>query len=493
MKGNNLFRRILNSWDLIFLGIFSFLTRFFNLSFPPKVVFDEAHFGLYATKYFSNQYYFDIHPPLGKMLLAISGFIGGIKPGFNFEPDSFYGDFNFLALRFLPALLGSLLVLLIYFLVKELGFSRRVAFLSGFLVLFGNAFIVQSRLILLDIILVFFIFLALYLFLLSKRFLPFSLKWYLLNIFLALSLGATISIKWTGLGALCIIWFLVISENRLFSKSKKEILVRLGLIFLGPFLVYFLVFALHFSLLPLSCNENCGVVLDRYLEPEKYFFVDSMGALTYGNSPPPGNLFSKFLTTNKLILGTNLGASTTHYYQSNWWSWPLMLRPALYFTRAQDNKTSSIYFFGNPIIWWLGIIGIIGYFYVIIKNFLRRFKLKVPQTFYSKGFTILILGYLFYLIPFYTIKRYMLMYHYLPALIFSIIIFSIFFEGIMEMIFGPSQKGKLFFSNKKASLLFIGLLIIVFLSFLYFSPFTYGFPLTDEGFQNRMWLETWGI
>lgn len=170
-----------------------------------------------------------------------------------------------------------------------------------------------------------------------------------------------------------------------------------------------------------------------------------------------------------------------------------MARPIQYFKESQGNKTSFIYFIGNPIVWWLGILGVIGYLYLIIKNFFYKFKLKISPTFYSKNMVILISGYLFYLLPFLSIKRYMLIYHYLPALIFSIIIFSIFFEGVLEMIFGSTAKNKLFFQNKKANILFLGLLIIILLSFLYFSPLTYGFPLTNESFQNRMWLDTWKI
>lgn len=485
MKKTSFWWKILISWDFFILGIFSFLTRFFNLAHPSKVVFDEAHFGLYATKYFSHQYYFDIHPPLGKMLLAFAGFLGGIKPGFDFQVNSSYGDFNFLALRFLPALFGSVLILLIYFLVKELGFSKRVAFLSGFLILFDNALLVQSRFILLDIILVFFIFLSLYLYLLSKRFLPFSFKWYLFNILCALSLGTAISIKWTGFGALAIVWFLIIFEDHLFSKSKREILTKLSFIFLAPLLVYFLVFALHFSLLPLPCKADCGTVLNYYLDPERYFPYSTTD-FSFMNNSPAGNLLSKFIETNRLMLASNLGSTKIYYYQSEWWSWPLMIRPIQYFQESQGGKTSYIYFFGNPIVWWLGILGIIGYFYLIIKNFIFKFKLKIPQTFYSKNLLILILGYLAYFLPFLSIERFMLMYHYLPALIFSIIIFSIFFEGILEMIFGSLP-------NKKANFILISLLIIVFLSFLYFSPLTYGFPLTDQGFQQRMWLESWEI
>ncbi len=499
-----LISRIKISWDLFFLIVLGFFTRFLYLSYPYKVVFDEAHFGLYATKYLSHQYYFDIHPPLGKMLFGFFAFLGKIKPGFDFTVDSPYGDINFLALRFLPAFLGSFLIVLIYLFVKELGFSKRVAFLSGFMVLFDNALLTQSRLILMDVILVFFIFLSLYLFILSKRFHLFSYnakgdisgkaryKWYLINIFLALALGIAISIKWTGFGVLGIVWFLIVFQDRLFSLSNKEKLIKIGLLFIFPILFYFLIFAVHFYLLPKSCTNNCGAMLEFYLHPEKYGFknVDT----SYGNNPPPGqNLFVKFIEANKMMFAANLNSDTIYDYQSDWYSWPFIIRPVKYFEESYGDKTSFIYFLGNPLVWWLGIVGIIGYFYLIIRNFFYNFKLNLPQSFYSKNIFILILGYFAYTIPFASVERFMLIYHYLPALIFSIILFAIFFEGILETIFKSSNRDKLLFSNRKANFVFLGILIIIFISFSFFSSLTYGLPITNEQYQQRMWLDTWEL
>jgi dolichyl-phosphate-mannose-protein mannosyltransferase len=477
-------KKLLSSLDLIFLFVLSFFTRFWHLFYPAKVIFDEAHFGLYATKYLSRQYYFDIHPPLGKMLLALAGYLGGLKSGFQFEPGAPYGDFNFLALRFLPAFLGSFLIIIVYLFVREIGFSRRVAFLSGFLLLFDNALITQSRFILLDVILLFFIFLTFYLYILTKRFPSFSLRWYALYILTGLSLGAAISIKWTGLGILGVIWFLSIFKDNIFSSFKKENLIKIGLIFISPFLVYFLIFTLHFYLLPFPCTENCGVILNEFLaKPESAFF----------NNPPAGNLITKFLVVNKLMLAVNLASTMPYFAQSDWFSWPFMIRPVPYFTESQNNKISSIYFFGNPVVWWLGIIGILGYFYLITKNYFSKFRLKLPQVFYSQGYEFLILGYLFYFIPFASIKRFMLIYHYLPALTFSVILFSVFFDTLLRMKFNSESYDKFLFKNKKANFVFLGVLSLIFISFLFFLPFTYGFPLSENGFKLRIWLDTWSF
>lgn len=407
--------RIVKYADLIFLSIASFITRFWHLSQPARVVFDEAHFGLYATKYLSHQYYFDIHPPLGKMLLALIAYLGGIKPGFQFEVGALYGAFNFVALRFLPALLGSFLIIVVYFFVKEIGFSRRVAFLSAFLLLFDNALLVQSRFILLDAILLFFIFLSFYLFILARRFIPFTFKWYLLNVLTGLSLGAAISIKWTGFGILGIIWFISIFKDNIFSSLKKENLLKIGLFFITPLLIYFAIFGLHFYLLSSNCTKDCGAVLSKgFLE--KSFFKDS--DIAFYNTAPDGNLIVKFLRVNEIILASNISFCTAFYTQSDWFSWPFMIRPIPYFTDVQGNKISRIYFFGNPFVWWFGTFGVLGCIYLLARNRLSKFKLKLPQSFYSQGCEFLILGYLAYLIPFASIKRFMLMYSYLPALVF---------------------------------------------------------------------------
>src|SRR3989344_4292180 len=95
---------------LITLLVASIAVHFAFFGQPDQVVFDEVHFGKFASAYYTHQYYFDIHPPLGKLLIAGFGKLFDFRPEYTFanigQP---FPDNSYLALRFLPVLAGTLL------------------------------------------------------------------------------------------------------------------------------------------------------------------------------------------------------------------------------------------------------------------------------------------------------------------------------------------------------------------------------------------------
>ena len=58
---------------------------FFRLENPKHVVFDEMHYGKYASHYLKNTFFFDSNPPLGKMIVALAGYLAGFDGNFGFE------------------------------------------------------------------------------------------------------------------------------------------------------------------------------------------------------------------------------------------------------------------------------------------------------------------------------------------------------------------------------------------------------------------------
>jgi len=468
-------KKIHREWYLIILVFFSFLTRFWNLSYPPNVVFDEAHFGLYATKYLSGQYYFDVHPPLGKMLYGLVAFFAKIKPGFYFKVDSPYGDFNYLIFRVFSAFFGSFFILLFYFFCKQIKLSSRVAFLSSFFLLFNNALIVESRFILINIFLLFFIFLALFLFFKAQKSTPFSKKWHILNFLTGIFLGVAGSIKLPGFGALILVLFLSFYKKTL---SKKEVLLKIAFFGLLPVLVYISVFYLHFRLLPFNCYKDCGEVLDDFLKTCPYctFFTQIPKSLTF---------LGKLITVNAWMAITNFSSFKNYTYASGWWEWPLMVRPMPYFIKKiSEVKTSYIFMIGNPIAWWLATSGVFLYLGIIVfQEIFRKNILKFPKVLSE----ILVPGYFIFLIPFVFVKRFTIMYLYFPALAFSTIIFSVLLDSFLQQKFKEPEENHIFYKNKKANLVFIMALILVISGFLFFSPLTYGTPLSKNQYKLRIW------
>ena len=67
---------------LLLCGTF---TRMLRLESPNNVVFDEMHYGKYASLYLKNTFFFDSNPPLGKMIIAFAGYLAGFDGRFSFD------------------------------------------------------------------------------------------------------------------------------------------------------------------------------------------------------------------------------------------------------------------------------------------------------------------------------------------------------------------------------------------------------------------------
>ena len=134
---------------LLVLGL---VTRFVLLTYPRQVVWDEYHFGKFVNGYITGDYFFDIHPPTGKLLLALSAWLGGYygsqswdKIGLDIAPEV-----NLYALRCLPALQGAVVPPLLFATARSIGLSRPASLVPAAAALFDICLLVESRLILTD-------------------------------------------------------------------------------------------------------------------------------------------------------------------------------------------------------------------------------------------------------------------------------------------------------------------------------------------------------
>ena len=127
-----------------------------GLTYPREVVFDEVHWGKSVSAYCcTGQRVFDIHPPHGKLLLALGAKLGGYDGQFSFGGlASRSTDQPVFFLRLVPALAGIAIPPLFLLLLRFLGASLPAALLGALALVFDNAILLETHLILFDGILV---------------------------------------------------------------------------------------------------------------------------------------------------------------------------------------------------------------------------------------------------------------------------------------------------------------------------------------------------
>lgn len=116
-------------------------TRFHNIGKSNVVVWDEAHFGKFGSHYLKREFYFDVHPPLGKMLVGFVGALAGYDGSFEFKSGAEYPEnVPYVAMRVMLATFGVGMVPLGWYTAVELGMSRWACHLVTLMVLFGALF-----------------------------------------------------------------------------------------------------------------------------------------------------------------------------------------------------------------------------------------------------------------------------------------------------------------------------------------------------------------
>ncbi|MEO7617392.1 MAG: phospholipid carrier-dependent glycosyltransferase [Candidatus Saccharibacteria bacterium] len=444
--------------ELIALIIGAIFTRTFQLFQPKAIVFDEVYFKAFAGHYLDGHYFFDIHPPLGKLILAGWAHICGLS-GVTLATTTA------LPLRLIPALFGITLIPIVWAIIRNLGGSRKAAFLGGFMVLLDNALIVESRFILTDTILLATGLGAILCYLIArKRSGKAYYAYFIASAFLA---GASASTKWTGLTSLALIAGLWLYESHTYFYTVKWF-GRFALLIITPALLYIGLFAIHFALLPSSGDG------DAFMSAR---FQSTLIGNTNYSSNARVSFPAKFVELNHEMYEANKTLTATHPYGSHWYSWPLELRPIYYWQgeTLASGKQGNIYLLGNPAIWWGSLVAMIS---GLIIYFARRPKRTHAQT---KAVLLLVLAYLMNYLPFAAVTRVMFLYHYFFSLVFEIILAVLLWDFI-------SKRSD---NERLMRYLYFAIITLITIFFLYFSPLTYGFPLTTQGLMQHIWIHTW--
>ncbi len=247
------------------LSVLAVIVRMAFLSNPPVVVFDEVHFGGFAAKYLRHEFFFDVHPPLARLLVALAGWLSGFRGDFNFYEigvDYHNKSVPYVGMRAFSSIFGLATVPMAYATVTALGGSRMAGIAGGLLVAFENALITQSRLILLDAYLIFFTAAAVLCWSFFRRLdarqeAQFTRGWWSWLAGTGAAIGCAASCKWVGLftvasiglQVICSLWRQWTSPLTPLSKIGKHFMARAGLLIVLPVVIYVSTFWVHFAVL----------------------------------------------------------------------------------------------------------------------------------------------------------------------------------------------------------------------------------------------------
>ena len=374
------------------------------------------------------------HPPLGKVFISL-----GIK---------LFG-MNTFGWRFVGNLFGIMMVPVMYVFSKKLFRKTHLAFFTTLIFTFDFMHFVQTRIATIDVYVTFFImlmYLFMYKFYQSSIFDKSLSKVVLPLILTGISFGLGTSSKWTAIYACCgiaLIFFIKIYQmyNEYYylrtlpftSKFIKICITCVGVFIVVPVIIYAL------SYIPYLGTEN-----------------------TEGMKTIIENQRDIFIYHSRTVLDSE------HPFASEWYKWPIMLRPIWYYSgEVSETVKEGISAFGNPAVWWIGIPAL---FYNIYLAFVKGDRKAI----------YLVIGYLACLLPWVPVDRTTYIYHYFPCVPFVCLMIGHAFEKLYYK--NPRLEKRIFLIY---SILVIGL-------FIFFYPILSGMPINEEFVQRFMeWFESW--
>ncbi len=369
-----------------------------------SMYFDEIYHGRTAYEHIENVYPYEVsHPPLGKLIISLGIRLFGMTP---------------FGWRFMGTLFGVLMLPFMFALIKNM-FGKTLIAVSG-TVLFAFDFMhfVQTRIATIDTYGVFFIlvmFYFMYRYVSQGHETPFgktALPLFLSGLFFGLGAAS----KWVviyGGGGLAVLWLIkqitrgiYCRDNGLSREFKRYIVETL----------LFSVFA--FILLP------CVIYALSYIP-----YGTAKGMTIGGGMLWKREFYEIILENQRFMFSYHSKLVATHPYSSPWYSWLLDIRPILYYLEYLPNGYKSAFgAFGNPILWWGGLIALV----YTVKRF--------ASTRDSKALYIVI-GYLAQLLPWVFVSRIVFIYHYFPSTLFLVLATCYAFNCMYEKGIGRFRAG----------------------------------------------------
>jgi dolichyl-phosphate-mannose-protein mannosyltransferase len=448
------------------------------------VVFDEAPYQQYISHYFTGTYYFNLHPPAGKLILAAGAWLLDVPAAVLAQPAPA------VALRIVPAVAGALVVPVFWLLLRQLGAARRIAFLGALLLALDNALVAISRFVLIDSFLLLFILSAVTTWLAARRRTG-RARWAWLSAS-ALLCGLAASTKWTGLAALGIVAVMWLrdawtprameaaSDARRGAGTPARWLQNAGeaaVLSVVPAAVYVATFAVHFALLPRT-GPDAATMSPAFRET-------LAGSKTYRDGARM-SLASRIADLHRAMQAGNAAyVTSTHASASPWWSWPILKHPIYAWQGDSVTATRSghVLIEGNLVVWWATLVGMAVVALAMRRGGAVRARLKPHR----EALALLGAAWLLNFLPFAFISRILFLYSYFPAFVFSVG-FAALGAGALAGWTDAAAAPWWRFPSRRSAALYWGVAALAAANFVFFAPLTYGAPISDSAFRARTWV-----
>jgi len=473
--------------SILFLGlvtVLSYFTFFHGYSNPPDLFWDENYHIASAQKYLNGVYFMELHPPLGKLLIAAGErLVDANLIDHNFIASDYARnlpqDFSFAGYRLFPVLFAWLTAPVLFLILLLITRSDNPSLLFSFLYIFDNALIVHSRGAMLEGTLLFFCALMLMLYLLHLRWKDKKKLFYTASLLFGVSFGLVITTKLVGLIMILLIPALV---WQLWGRWR-QLAACFGITAIGFFAAYVSVWQVHFALgdhvideLPDNGYYQASEAYKSYLDSgangtAKAFPVmlrDSLAYTEFYNKGVP-----------KLDLCKEGENGSPFFY------WPLGARAINYRWETSDGALYQyLYLVANPAVWFVALIGtFIGVIFFFAPIFLPSVRGGLQ---YRRHLTVFLGLYVSYMIAISQIDRVMYLYHYFLPLLFSFLITATVF---MELKHVGSWK----LTDARKDNLLLALAVCVFSSYVFYAPLSYYRPIGNEEVMKRAIVPLWEL
>lgn len=378
-------------------GLLAAFTRFFHLSHPKELIFDETYYvkGAYSLLHHgfeaswaediddafvsgdfsgldTTQAAYVVHPPFGKWIMALG--------------QGIFGSDSAIGWRFSTALIGVLAVMLVVRIALRLFRSPILAGVAGFAMALDGMGITMSRTGLLDNILAFFVLLGFWAVLRDREYSRarlahatahgyisregstydvwgpslFFRPWLLIA---AIFLGCAMGVKWSGIYAVAVFGILVFLWGVMARRAVGTPLYLGAGVFREGIPAFI-------QLVPLAFVTYIACWFSWFANPNSW---DRQWAATADPSELPlswaPDAANAFLHYHSAMWDFHHGLNTPHDYQSQAWAWIVQARPVSFYWKGTEDMASTcpdaecvqaITSIGNIAVWWLGILALVA-------------------------------------------------------------------------------------------------------------------------------------